>query len=208
GGSFSNLSSSSASGYRKNIMSALKPGRHLIQVKNNIRHIVDPEIGIHQGNPVNFVQIDPVLNIFSNRFDFNMEFTEANRKITGPVMRDIKANATRNISGSALTSHSYNSSLYKVGLDPKTKTGDSFVRNPGLNESREIIYEFNNSFGFTDDLREQEIYDSEKIPSANNFFPRDESRADVLGLSLVNPNHLLEIIKGTVVDIYGNVVDL
>lgn len=205
---FGNKNTSSKSGFRKNIMRALKSGRHLIQVKNNIRHIVDPDIGIQFGNPEQYVHIDPVLGISSTVFDTSMQFTEGNRKIVGPVLRDIQADCTRNISGSALTSHSYNSGLSEIGLDPRTRPGDSFTRNPAYNEDRELIYEFKNSFGFTDDLHELGIYDLETVPQDDAFFARDKSRADVLGLSLANPNHLIETIKGTVVDLYGNIVDL
>ena len=36
---------------------------------------------------------------------------------------------------------------------------------------------------------------------------RRKSRADTLSLSLVAPNYLMESIKGTVVDIFGNILD-
>jgi len=203
-----NKESIAVSGFRTNVMSALQPGRHLIQVKDNIRHIVDPRIGVVFGDPTQNVQADPKASILSNTFENNMAFTEANRAVIGPVFRDIQANATRNVSGSALSSHEYQYSLTEIGLDPRTLAGDSFTRNPGFNESREIVYEFRNSFDFTDDLTERKIYDNELLQSAPSYFPRTQSRADALSLSLIEPNQLIETIKGTVVDIYGNVVDL
>lgn len=189
-------------------LSALAAGRHVIQVKNNIRHIVDPTLGIKFGTANQYTQSNPKLGIQSNVFNFNMSFTEGARKIEGPILRDVNSNATRNIAFSALSSHEYNSSLREIGLDPKTIAGNTTARNPGLVESREIVYEFRNSFGFTNDLEEYKIYDKEQVPSVNKFFARADSRADVLGLSLITPNQLIETIKGTVVDIYGNIVDL
>src|SRR5690606_16539066 len=42
----------------------------------------------------------------------------------------------------------------------------------------------------------------------SNFPNRKQSRADTLSLSLFSPNYLMETIKGTVVDIFGNILDL
>lgn len=207
-GVFGDRNTNSIRSFRQNRMSAFKPGRHLIQVKNNIRHITDPDIGFQFGDPDQFVHSDPARGIHSNTFDSNMAFTEAHRFIIGPVYRDINANATRNVSGSALSSHDYQNSLVKIGLDTRTRTGDSFTRNPAFNESREVVYEFENSFGFTNDSEEDSIYDGIEIPDSPNYFPRTSSRADTLSLSLIEPNQLIETIKGTVVDIYGNIVDL
>src|SRR5690606_19798307 len=104
--------------------------------------------------------------------------------------------------------HVYQSSLKQVGLDTRTRPGDSFTRNPAFNESRQIVYEFPNSFGFTDDISERLVYGGEVILEDDTFVRRRSSRADALSLSLIEPNYLIESIAGTVVDIYGNVVDL
>src|SRR5690606_30734624 len=77
-----------------------------------------------------------------------------------------------------------------------------------LVENREVTYEFANSFNFTTDEIEAEQYDKKQTISLNNIIERRKSRADTLSLSAVYPNHLIEIIKGTVVDIYGNILDI
>lgn len=205
---FRNDYTSSISSGRRNVMRELKPGRHLIQVKNDIRHITDPVEGLISGDPVQYTRLDPVLEMSSSVFNTSLSFTEASRKIEGPVFRDTGSNDNRTLPGYALTSHEYQKSLWEVGLDPKSGTGDAFLRNPSFNESREIVYEFNNSFDFSNDLEEERVYDDELIPSSPDYFPRRESRADALSLSLIEPNQLIESIKGTVVDIYGNLVDL
>ena len=203
-----NKNVSSLTGFRNNVMSALRPGRHVIQVRDNVRHITDPNIGVQFGDPDQFVHADPILGINSSVFDSQMSFSEAHRSVTGPVFRDTQANSTRGISGSTLTSHIYQSSLKSVGLDTRSRPGDSFTRNPAFNESRQIVYEFPNSFGFTDDITERSVYDGEVILEDDTFINRRTSRADALSLSLIEPNYLIESISGTVVDIYGNVVDL
>lgn len=199
----------SSSGARKNIMSSFREGRWLTQVKNNIRLIADPVVGIQLGDPNEYLQADPQRHILSNTFKSNMEFTESGRSIAGPVFRDKRANSTRNISGSSLTSHAYQDSLNKIGLDPLTRTGKSFTRNPAFAEKREIVYEFENSFGFTNDRDEVSIYDldDDKL-STSKILKREQTRADVLSLSLDYPNNLIESVSGTLIDIYGNILDI
>lgn len=187
---------------------ALKPGRWVTQVKNNIRLIADPKIGIQAGDPESYIHLDPIKSIFSSDFDQTLSFTEASRQIIGTVKRDVVSNSNRNITGSALTSHIYDESLREVGLDPYTKSGTAFNRNPPFVENREIIYEFANSFGFTNDQQEIAIYDGEQQNTLSVNFNRRESRADTLSLSLVYPNQLMETIRGTVVDVYGNLLDI
>lgn len=186
----------------------LKPGRWVTQVKNNIRIIADPKIGIQAGDPESYIHLDPAKSILSYDFDQTLSFTEASRQIVGTVKRDVISNSNRNITGSALTSHIYDESLREVGLDPHTKTGTAFNRNPSFTESREIIYEFANSFGFTNDEQELAIYDGEQQSALSDNFNRRDSRADTLSLSLISPNQLMETIRGTVVDIYGNLLDI
>ena len=206
---FGNKTTSTTTSLQQNLMAALSPGRWVTQVKNNIRIIVDPKIGVQAGNPREYIQLDPGHDTYSNTFQQHLEFSNAARRISGVVKRDLVSNSNRNITGSALTSHIYDEALTPIGLDPKTRSAGSINRNPPFAEVREIIYEFSNSFGFTDDEREISIYDNnDEIPEIETTFNRRNSRADALSLSLVSPNQLIETIKGTVVDIYGNLVDI
>jgi len=206
---FGNKNTNTTTSLQQNLMSALRPGRWLTQVANNIRIFADPKIGIQAGNPNQYIQLDPVKKISSNTFDQHLSFSEAHRNITGIAKRDLVSNSTRNVTGSALTSHVYDDSLQTIGLDPKTITGLSFVRNPPFNETRELVYEFSNSFGFTDDKTEITLYDNQnKLPALTNYFNRRDSRADTLSLSLVAPNQLMETVKGTIIDAFGNLLDI
>lgn len=205
---YTNSSSNKVSGYELNYTSKLKPGRYLTQVRNNIYQYLDPDTGIQLGSPTQVVHADPKLEILSNTFKQNLSFTEAHRQVIGPVRRDKVSNHNRDITTSALYGHGYQTSTVKVGLDPSSKAGDSFQRNPGFVECRSLVYEFENSFGFTNDSEEIALYAEGKKPSPSNFFVRYDSRADTLSLSLDNPNHLIETTLGTVVDLYGNLLDI
>ncbi|MHA2067215.1 MAG: hypothetical protein ACXABY_22835, partial [Candidatus Thorarchaeota archaeon] len=206
---FGNRNTRGKQSFRRNIMSALLPGRWLAQVRNNIRLLCDPTTGIQIGNPNQFVHANPRRGILSNTFSSNMTFTEANRQVIGPIKRDVSSAAsTRDISGSALTSHAYDEGLKRIALDPDSVAGDSLARNPSYVEKREIIYEFESSFGFTNDQQEVDIYDTGEEPEVTNNFRRTKSRYDTLNLSLNFPNFLIEKMEGTMVDIYGNILDL
>lgn len=190
-------------------LTGLQPGRWITQVKNNIQLSVDPKMGVQAGNAKSYIQLDPIKDISSNTFKHQLTFSEAQRTISGIVKRDQKSNATRNVAGSALTSHVYDESLVGVGLDPITAAGFFVTRNPPFVETRTLVYEFANSFNFTNDSDELALYDEEDSqPELTSGFERRQSRADALSLSLISPNYLMETIKGTVVDVYGNVLDI
>lgn len=209
-------SSYDADGVRRVSMSQLREGNWLTLVEGGIGVIIDPVDGVTQGGPTSFTQAssgssqDPNLDIWSSRFNQEMHFTEAHREVIGPVLRDLNSNSARNIIGSSLTGHSYNSTLIPIGLDPSTTASVSLTsnRNPTLAESRKMYYEFINSFGYTNDPEEESVYAGSKDPSKPLPFQRKKSRTDTMSLSLDQPNYLAEIIVGTVVDIYGNILDL
>jgi hypothetical protein len=198
-----------ANGARRISMDKLREGRYVTLVDNDVSVLVDPNDGVTQGDSTNFTQADPILGIWSSRFLQEMHFTESHREITGPVLRDLNSNTTRDIAGSSLTDHPYNSSLIPIGLDPRThpSVSSSADRNPALAESRTMYYEFVNSFGYTNDNAEERVYAGEDI-SGTLPYQRKKSRTDTMSLSLDQPNYLAEIIIGTAVDIYGNILDI
>jgi hypothetical protein len=193
-------------------MSALRPGRILLQTKNENRAFLDPKIGFQAGSPKNFLQVNPNANILSSSLKESFFITEASRSLDQRVKRDRSANRTRNVLGSTLTSQQYDTQLSIVGMDPTAapcpKTAGDMVRNPSLVEQRELIYEFENSFDYTTDRDESARYKepSKKEPKATTS--RRDMRSDALSLSLEWPNHLMETIKGTAVDVYGNILDI
>jgi hypothetical protein len=161
------------------------------------------------------------------RADNVCSFTEAGRTIEGVVKRDLNDSETEETDVTDfLSGESYEAMLSKVGRSPQddvhnrtTQVYKNLIRNPALIEKRELTYEYADSFGVRDVERErnasspivegndlelrQKVEALRKDPSI-----REERRTDVLDLNLRNYNHLIETVKGTVVDIYGNVLDL
>lgn len=182
-----------------------REGRWLTLVENDIGLFVDPNDGVQSGGSTQFTQADPNLGIWSTRFDNEMHFTESHREIIGLVLRDLDANNTRNVSSSALTGHEYNKSLRPIGLDPRTIPG--YFTNPALSENRSVYYEFANSYGYVNDNEENGFNSGEDLPKTKPL-QRQKLRTDTMSLSLDSCNYLAESIIGTVVDIYGNIIDI
>lgn len=193
-------------------MSSLKPGRALIQVKNDIKIFADPGLGIQFGDAISFVHANPNRKILSHNFNEEFSFTESGFRLHQIIKRDIVENSTNNILNSKLTSQSYEDSLFKIGLDPSIKvsirnSGD-FIRNPALVENRELINEFGQSFNYKTDREESFSYTDNNDLDKKIIVNKKEMRSDLLSLSLEHPNHLIETIKGTVVDAVGNILDI
>ena len=195
-----------------NPMSELNAGSAMIQVAGGGRILVDPDDGIRLGKESKFLQANHNKNIISHNFDRDMSFTEASRNISGTIKRDLQENLSRNVLGSTLTSQDYYYSLFSIGMDISSivsaKTDGESIRNPPLNESRELILEYGESFNVLTDRQEYDLYsDPSNRPDKANISRRNMS-ADALSLSLEHPNHLIETIKGTAVDTFGNILDL
>ena len=150
---------------------------------------------------------------FSNQFSFS----EASREITGVVKRELLRDDAIP-SSMKLTSEEYDDHLTPIALDPTTAalfSSRNATKNPPFVEKREIVYEMAYSSNIKDDISEAAIYSSDQQATANHglnptfVLPnRRDSKTDTLSLSLVSPNFLMETTKGTVVDIFGNVLDL
>jgi hypothetical protein len=201
---------------RRDLMSEFTPGRILLQTKNaSNRILMDPNEGIEIGTSIENSHADPSRGIWSHNFRQELHFSAGHRSIIGPIQRDIKENSTRNVTSSILDSHEYSDSLAKIGMDPSTTPSTNFsgnvIRNLPLIENHEITYEFqnyDNGIGFTTDTDEGDRYVSKLLPDRPSSVLRKDSRTDAFNLSLNNPNHLIEVIKGTGTDIYSNILDL
>ena len=80
-------------------------------------------------------------------------------------------------------------------------------RNPGLVENRQLILEYGRDWAVSDKANELKRL-KEGIIAKKNPTHRHERRNNVLGLSLNSPNELIEIVYGTLVDFFGNPLDL
>lgn len=156
-------------------------------------------------------------------------FTEAGRRIEGIVKRDINEteDAEETNTTDFLAGETYEKMLSPIGRSPKdedhnrtTTVLKPITRNPSFVEVRDIVYEFGDSFGVRDFetektamIRSVKTGSDEEIRNSISSLRTDPSirenrRTDVLDLNLKNYNHLIERVQGTVVDIYGNLLDL
>jgi len=193
------------------IMPSLSSGELLIRSNDATKMSLKTNNEILLGSDGNRIHIDTDRNFISTNFYNEYSFTQATRLINGIVKRDkvINTNFDQN---TKLEDDNYDPNFFVIALDPSTTSNPivtSSVKNPSFVEQRETVYEFQYVADVKDDLSESALYGNVS-PAIQNFtFPnRRRSRADTLSLTLVAPNYLMETIKGTVVDIFGNVMDL
>jgi hypothetical protein len=190
---------------------SLKKGDVTIQAHPNAPISLNSEqikIGTYKDNVVYNTAQKLTINSFSNSYTI----TQAGREIIGTILRDKKPQ--ENFSTFFRTSDtSFNSILKEIGLDPVAQTTTSsygaIARNPARIEKREVIFEYEDLAKVKSNDQELKDYNGQTSDNDNtSFVNRRNSRADTLSLSLTYPNHLMETIKGTVVDIYGNILDI
>lgn len=198
----------------KNIIpdSDLTLGTLLIKSNNSTKITLDDKNNINLGSDVNKIHLDTDSFLITTSFHNENHFTKAVRSINGVVKRDLLYN-TQFSQNNKLESDDYNDQFVTIGMDPTSTINDSITgstKNPPRVEHRELVYEFQPQSNIEDDLTESNKYTKASVGSSTNFsFPnRRLSRADTLSLSLVSPNYLIESTKGTVVDIFGNILDL
>lgn len=200
----------------------LLPGQLLIQSSDRSKILMDSASHIKIGSDINNIHIFAGSknfldsNLITTNFENENHFTQAFREIGGVVKRDIKPNPLA-ASASGRTkleddTYSIGPDTKIIGLDPSATANDipaGPTKNPALVEHRELVYEFQYKSSVVDDATEANRY-APKPPSVTSFTTPDRrnSRFDTLSLSLVSPNFLIEQIKGTVVDVFGNILDI
>lgn len=203
-----------------NIVPDLQPGELLIRSSNTSKILMDLDSNIRIGSDINNIHVFassqrfPKSNLVTFNFENENHFTQGYREVGGLVKRDLKPNpqASSYSGNSKLEDDSYDPILSFVGLDPTSTANDIKVgpnKNPPLVEHRQIVYEFQYQSNVEDDKVEANKYTT--TSQSTNFYTtpnRRSSRADTLSLSLVAPNFLIEEVKGTTVDIFGNILDL
>jgi hypothetical protein len=151
-------------------------------------------------------------NYKSELFDASYEFSQSRRSIADVVRREIGRSET--IDADRLFDDSSIIGMEIVNLDPASSTnmGFSKVRNPPFVETRELVYEFAYDAHVDRDNVEIDNYGATQKTASTAGLPeyldRRNTRANTLALSLFDPNALIETTKGTVVDIFGNILDL
>lgn len=189
----------------------------LIQSDDEHRINLSPSKGISVGNSLNKLRIHPTKSIVSDNFDTKYNFSEASLSVEGVIKRDLNPKSGIDHRESL---EGFEDDLKTICLDPsvpertgalaqsKGKNSNNASRNYPFVEKREIVYEFAHSTGYSTDEEESLTFDGKKKKIVNATYDRREARTDTLSLSLVAPNILMETVKGTVVDVYGNILDI
>lgn len=153
---------------------------------------------------------------------------ESGRHISGLIKRDLRENPGPNeqfFDRLFDIDDSVEKPLQQIGRNPTLNvnalTSGGALRNPGLVENHEIVYEFQRSHmagTYAEEITRASIVStnssttSDASISDSQFLTqntrRDLTRTDVLNLGLNVPNNLIEKVSGTVVDIYGNILDI
>lgn len=195
-------------------------GELLMHTTDTSRITLDMDSHIKIGSSVNNIHVFagsqqyPKSNLVTFNFENENHFTQAYREVGGLVKRDLRPNANAaSYSGSTkLENDSYDTIFALIGMDPWATANDLTVgptKNPPFVEHRQLVYEFQYESEIVDDPSESNKYSSnppkQTIYTTQN---RRSSRADTMSLSLLAPNFLMEEVKGTVVDIYGNILDI
>jgi hypothetical protein len=201
----------------------LDPGTLLISSSNSSKITLNIDSNINIGSQTSNIHIFagsqkyPNKNLITINFDSENHFNQAYREIAGAVKRDVHPNmqAAAYSGRTKLEDDSYDQSFTIIGMDPST-TANNLVTGPNKNppfvEHREIVYEFQ----YKSDIEQASIEAAKygigtAVPPNYTTFAtpnRRASRADTMSLTLLAPNYLIEKIEGTVVDIFGNILDL
>lgn len=199
----------------------LEEGQMRIQATNDpsaINLMMDGNIYI--GSDINNIHVFPgsqqypKSNLVTINFENENHFNQAYREVGGLVKRDLRPNpnAASYNGSSKLEDDSYDPMYSIVGMDPTATSNDLTIgstKNPPFVEHREIVYEFQYKSSIDSDTIESNKYSSTAQATPTYTTPnRRMSRADTMSLSSVSPNYLIENVKGTVVDIFGNILDL
>jgi hypothetical protein len=154
--------------------------------------------------------------------EYNISHAGINAK--GIVRRDVRIEDDEEDYSDFLTDIESETVFEEIGWDPSRKvahvsrnteeTGTSggnpenkIFRNPAFIEERNILLESGRKWNVG--VFDEELARFQRpLKALNDFEDRSEYRNNALGLSLSNPNELMEEIKGTVVDLFGNPVDI
>lgn len=208
-----------------NILSGVSGYPSLNQGEVAMAGVNGTEVKLTNGGSVNITFGSSYMNLNSSnrstlKVDESVESTEAHFKTSGVILRDLREITTVDERlEDKLTSNTFLRNLSPISRDPvfapvaatsSLQDGLSEVqRNPPFVEEKSIVYEFAQSYmvGTLDEeearLKEDEEFDHLFQPSNRN-----NVRYNILNLNLDNPNLLSEKLEGTLVDIYGNVLDL
>jgi hypothetical protein len=198
----------------------LTQGQMLLHTTDTSHISLDMESHIYVGSDTNHIHVFagsdnyPKSNLITLNFENENHFNQAYREVGGLTKRDLRPNpnAASYDGSSKLEDDMYDTVYSLIGMDPTATANDlttGSTKNPPFVEHRQMIYEFQFQSDLDDDVTESNKYSStaQATPTYTTQ-NRRMNRADTMSLSLVSPNYLMEIVNGTVIDIFGNILDI
>lgn len=193
-------------------------GSFLINTEDSTHLLLEPNRGATLGSParsffdVDTSSFDGIASIVGESIN---NLSSSGMSYSGNVLRNKQLDIPAKSSDTITLDYKINSKWYQnssqIGMDPTViisdVTNQNYKRNLPLNEYREVITEFPETYNVESDIIELKKQDKDYSgdPTYSN---RAKRKDDSLSLNLISPNKLIEIIKGTVVDALGNVVDI
>lgn len=169
------------------------------------------KIGSYKNNITTYSTKENLVNYKSSNFDNIYTNTQADISISGVIKREISHNSDFNDNSKLLNDDYYMFETKTVCFDNSLgyNNTNSKKKNPPFVEKRELIREFALISNVQRDQEEAELYSENKNNIQKNVYPdRRNSRSNAFSLSLFSPNELMEEIKGTGVDVFGNILDI
>lgn len=194
---------------------------HFIDVLNTGNIAIDNGVGSKIAN-LELSRLSDGIFIRTNQI---YKYTEAGRSSEGVIKRNKNISETSQVTSTVnfFDGEDYDNLLTTIGRSSDsevqkrtTKLLKQTVRNPPLIEKREIVYEYSDVFNvqnFETELRaisdiKQKNGTIDISALKKDITIRQNRRTDILNLNANNYNHLIEKVEGTLVDIYGNILDL
>jgi len=198
-------------GTNENLIPELNDKEFVIQNSDFNKILLSNKNEVVIGSDRAYAHFSHALNneLFELNYDQQLNVTSGTINVNGLIKRD-KNNSS--IYTNRQTSVLFDKSLVTIGLDPSVTSNfllQSKSKNPAFVENRSLTYEFDKKVNIESFSIEKSKYNENKEAKKEyKLENRHLNKANCLSLSLEYPNELIEEIKGTVVDTFGNVLDL
>jgi hypothetical protein len=208
-----------------NLLSAASGYPSLRQGEVAISGVLGTEIKITDFGCIDFrfglssLQLDSTDQVILKTINHSL-VTDAGNNWEGKVLRDLRLQTTFDEeSENKLFSLSSFRLLSEISREPfftpvtlssgLTRGFSEEIRNPAFVERKSILKEFGDSFRVgTFDEEVERLVEEDNFEFLFDFNQRDQARYDVLNLNPDFPNTLIEKVEGTLIDIYGNLMDI
>jgi hypothetical protein len=177
-----------------------------LKIQSNNNKFISLSDKIKIGNNQKFISLT---NNYYNSLESKISINLYGMTVNSTISREYRDNS--NFSDYNKKSEEYFNTLKKIALDVNKPISyeQGKLKNPTFIEKRSLTYEFDYDFNVKSDYEELKLISGEGQTSyEKRYSNRKKTIADTLSLSQFEPNYLIEKVEGTVVDIFGNILDI